>query len=68
MVSIEEMYRLIKNCISVTDKALFLLLYDSGCVFGEILTLRIKDLQNYQRGLSTSCFRKNWWENSWNYG
>ena len=47
MVSVGEMYKQIENCISITDKALFSLLYDSGCVFGDILTLGIKDLQNY---------------------
>ena len=50
MVSVEEMHKLIENCISVRDKALFSLLYDSGCRVGEILTLRIRDLQNDQWG------------------
>lgn len=50
MVSVEEMHKLIENCISVRDKALFSSLYDSGCRVGEILTLRIRDLQNDQWG------------------
>ena len=50
MVSVDEMHKLIENCISVRDKALFSLLYDSGCRVGEILTLRIRDLQNDQWG------------------
>ncbi len=50
MVTVEEMHKLVENCISVRDKALFSLLYDSGCRVGEILTLRIRDLQNDQWG------------------
>ncbi len=48
MVSVEEMHKPIENCISVRDKALFTLRYDSGGRVGQILTLRIMDLQNDQ--------------------
>jgi integrase len=48
MVSVKEMHKPIENCISIRNKALFTLRYDSGCRVGQILTLRIRDLQNDQ--------------------
>ena len=50
MITPDEIHKLIENCLSSRDKALFSTLYDSGCRVGEILTLRIRDLQNDQWG------------------
>ncbi|MCL4320905.1 MAG: site-specific integrase [Candidatus Thermoplasmatota archaeon] len=50
MITVDEIHKIIENSISTRDKALFSVLYDSGCRVGEILTLRIRDLQNDQWG------------------
>jgi integrase/recombinase XerD len=50
MITKDEFNKLIGACLSSRDKALFSTLYDSGCRVGEILTLRIRDLQNDQWG------------------
>lgn len=44
MISEPEMELILKNAMNPRDKALFSLLYDSGCRVGEILTMRIKDV------------------------
>lgn len=44
LITENEINSLIDNCTNSRDRALFSLLYDSGCRIGEILTLRIKDL------------------------
>lgn len=45
MLTDSEMELILKNAMNPRDKALFSLLYDSGCRVGEILTLRIRDLK-----------------------
>ena len=50
MITRDEIERLITACANSRDKALFSTLYDSGCRVGEILTLRIRDLQNDKWG------------------
>jgi integrase/recombinase XerD len=50
MITKEEIEKLVNACANSRDKALFSTLYDSGCRVGEILTLRIRDLQNDQWG------------------
>ena len=50
MITKEEIEKIINACANSRDKALFSTLYDSGCRIGEILTLRIRDLQNDQWG------------------
>ena len=44
LITEEEINSLLDNCTNARDRALFSLLYDSGCSIGEILTIRIKDL------------------------
>lgn len=41
----EEVKRMAENAVNLRDKALILVLYESGCRIGEILTLRIKNVQ-----------------------
>ena len=50
MLTDSEMELILKNAMNPRDKALFSLLYDSGCRVGEILTLRIQDLKFDQYG------------------
>ena len=50
MISVDEFHKLIEGCLNLRDKALFSTLYDSGCRIGEVLTLRIRDVQNDQWG------------------
>lgn len=50
MLSDSEMEMILKNAMNPRDKALFSLLYDSGCRVGEILTLRIQDVKFDQYG------------------
>lgn len=50
MLTDSEMELILKNAMNPRDKALFALLYDSGCRVGEILTLRIQDLDFDQYG------------------
>ena len=45
LISKEEFQKLINNCFNERDKALISLLYDSGMRIGEVLTLRVKDVE-----------------------
>jgi integrase len=40
----DEIYRMVKAADNARDKALILVLYESGCRIGEILNLKIKDI------------------------
>ena len=51
MITEEEINRLVEACRNLRDKALVTLAYDSGCRIGELLTLRIKDLELDDRGM-----------------
>ncbi|MCL5988533.1 MAG: tyrosine-type recombinase/integrase [Candidatus Thermoplasmatota archaeon] len=46
----EELNKIIENAMNPRERALFSLMYDSGCRIGEILTLRIKDMAFDQFG------------------
>ncbi|MDS0256635.1 tyrosine-type recombinase/integrase [Thermoplasmatales archaeon AK] len=50
MLTESEIESIVKNAMNPRDKALFSLLYDSGCRVGEILTLRIQDVKFDQYG------------------
>lgn len=41
----EDIRKLIENAINLRDKALISVLYESGCRIGEILSMRIKDVE-----------------------
>lgn len=41
----EEVKKMVENAETLRDKALILVLYDSGCRIGEIMTLRIRNVQ-----------------------
>ena len=45
MISENQIQKIIENSLNHRDKALFSLLYDSGCRIGELLTLKIKDVK-----------------------
>jgi integrase/ribosomal protein L40E len=51
MITEEEIGQLVEACRNLRDKALVTLAYDSGCRVGELLTLRIKDLEMDDRGM-----------------
>ena len=51
MITEEEINALLASCKNMRDKALVSLAYDSGCRIGELLTLRIKDLEMDDRGM-----------------
>ena len=44
IVTAEELTKLLSACHNDRDRALISMLYDSGCRIGELLTLRVKDL------------------------
>ena len=46
----DEVERLANTVISARDKALILVLYESGCRIGELLNIKLKDLQYDQYG------------------
>ncbi len=50
LVTPEEIKKIVDNAKNIRDKAIFQLLYDSGIRMGELLTLRIKDLEFDQYG------------------
>lgn len=50
LISDSEIELILQNAMNPRDKALFSLLYDSGCRVGEILTLRIRDVKFDQYG------------------
>ena len=45
LITEEEVKRLVESASSLRDKALILVLYESGCRPGKILTLKIKHVQ-----------------------
>lgn len=51
MITEEEIGLLVEACRNLRDKALVTLAYDSGCRIGELLTLRIRDLEMDDRGM-----------------
>ncbi|MCL4328927.1 MAG: tyrosine-type recombinase/integrase [Candidatus Thermoplasmatota archaeon] len=44
LISFEEVQKLIENAKNGRDRALFALLYDSGCRIGEVLNMRVNNL------------------------
>ncbi|MEM3829269.1 MAG: site-specific integrase, partial [Conexivisphaerales archaeon] len=51
LITKEELNDLLKACVNERDKALISLLYDSGCRIGELLTLRVKDVEYDEYGM-----------------
>ncbi|MEM0159652.1 MAG: site-specific integrase [Candidatus Micrarchaeaceae archaeon] len=51
IVSLDELNKLINACLNERDKSLISLLYDSGCRIGELLTLRVKDIEYDDYGI-----------------
>ena len=51
IISDEELNKLLSACRNDRDRALISMLYDSGCRIGELLTLRVKDLEFDYYGL-----------------
>ena len=45
LITEDEMDKILQGTMNHRDKALFSLLYDSGCRIGELLTMRIKDVK-----------------------
>lgn len=45
IVTQSEIMAMLSACLNPRDKALLSVLYDSGCRIGEILTLRVKDIE-----------------------
>ena len=52
MLTSDEVNSIIKSCKNLRDKALVSLLYDTGCRIGEIVTIRLKDLEIDDRGMT----------------
>lgn len=52
MLTSDEVNSIIGNCKNLRDKALVSLLYDTGCRIGEIVTIRIKDLEIDDKGMT----------------
>lgn len=51
MLSEEEILALINCCSNPRDKALVSLIYDSGCRVGELLNLRLRDIEYFDKGM-----------------
>ena len=51
LVTKEELNSLLKACINERDRALISMLYDSGCRIGELLTLKVKNVEYDQYGM-----------------
>jgi integrase/ribosomal protein L37E len=51
MITQEEVNAIAQGCKNLRDKALVTLAYDSGCRIGELLTLRVRDLEMDDRGM-----------------
>jgi site-specific recombinase XerD len=47
----EEIKKLLDACTNIRDKALLATIYDSGCRVGELLNLRIKDVEAVDYGM-----------------
>ncbi len=52
MLTEDEVNRIIGSCKNLRDKALVSLAYDSGCRVGELLTVRLRDLELDDKGLT----------------
>lgn len=52
MLTPDEVDLIIQNCKNLRDKSLISLLYDTGCRIGEIVTLKLKDLDIDDRGMT----------------
>lgn len=52
MLTSDEVDQIIQNCKNLRDKSLVSLLYDTGCRIGEIVTLRLRDLEIDDRGMT----------------
>ena len=50
----EEVKRMIESCTCARDRALIAVLYDSGCRVGELLNLRIKNIEMVEYGIKAS--------------
>lgn len=58
LITESEMSLILENCKNPRDRALFSLLYDSGCRIGELMTLRNKDVDYDQYGAVLSVAGK----------
>ncbi|AKA48712.1 hypothetical protein IX51_05915 [uncultured archaeon] len=58
LITEAEMSLIVQNCKNARDKALFSLLYDSGCRIGELMTLKNKDVDFDQYGAVLSVTGK----------
>lgn len=52
MLTEDEVKQIIGKCTNLRDKALVSLAYDSGCRVGEILTIRIRDVEMDDEGMT----------------
>jgi len=50
LITREEVHKLIDACQSLRDKALVSLLYESGARSGELLSLRLKNIERHEKG------------------
>jgi integrase len=51
LVTKEELNSLLRACQNERDKALISMLYDSGCRIGELLTMRVRDVEYDEYGM-----------------
>lgn len=51
MLSEEEVLSLINSCKESRDKALIAFLFDSGCRVGELMNMRIRDIEYFDKGM-----------------
>ena len=51
MLCEEEVLALINSCQSYRDKAIIALLFDCGCRIGELLNMRIRDTEYFDKGM-----------------
>jgi len=51
MLTEEEILSLINTSQNIRDKALIALLFDSGCRIGELLNMRIRDIEYFENGM-----------------
>jgi site-specific recombinase XerD len=51
MLSEEEVLALINSCQHSRDKALIAMLFDSGCRVGELLNMRVRDIEYFDKGM-----------------
>ncbi len=58
MLNEEEVMKMIENAVCLRDKAMISVLYDCGCRIGELLTLKIKDVEEAEYGAKVSLSGK----------